>query len=335
MEATLQFLLRHGSLVLFVTVFADQIGLPFPSIPFLIGMGALAGRGRFPLPAGIAEAVAAALTADVVWYELGRNKGHVILNLLCKISLEPDSCVRRSEERYARFGAKSLALVKFVPALSTATVSMAGLFGMRLSYFLAWDGLGALLWVGAYTAVGLVFSKQLERIAAMALELGFGLAALLFGALAGYLVYKYLQRRRFIRSLRIARLTPEELMEKLRRGEPLAIVDLRNKVEFQANPEKLPGAIRMSPDELQERAGEIPRDRDVVLYCTCPNEATSARVALLLRSRGVKRVRPLAGGYDGWRSHQFPLEAWQPAPAKGPSAGAADSPTGGVTRELG
>jgi membrane protein DedA with SNARE-associated domain len=268
MEATLQFLLRHGSLVLFLAVFVDQIGLPFPSIPFLIGMGALAGRGQFPLALGMAEAVAATLAADIIWYELGRHKGHAILKLLCKISLEPDSCVRRSEERYARLGAQSLAFVKFVPGLSTANTSMAGLFGMRLSVFITWDAVGAVLWAGAYTILGLIFSKQIERVAGMALDLGAGLAILLILALAGFVVYKYAQRRKFIRSLRIRRLTPEELMDKLRRGEPLVIVDLRSRLEFEANPEKLPGAIRVAPDELQERAAQIPRDRDVILYCT-------------------------------------------------------------------
>lgn len=330
MEATLQFLLRHGSLVLVIAVFADQIGLPVSAIPFLIGMGALAGRGQFPLALGIAEAVAASLAADIIWYELGRNKGHAILKLLCKISLEPDSCVRRSEERYARFGAKSLAFVKFVPGLSTATISMAGLFGMRLPVFFAWDSVGAVLWAGAYTALGVVFSKQIAQVAAMALGLGVGLVLLLIFALAGFVAYKYAQRRKFIRSLHIGRLTPQDLMDKLRQGEPLVIVDLRSRAEFEANPQKLPGAIRMALEELQKRAAEIPRDRDVILYCTCPNEATSARVALLLRSQGVKRVRPLAGGYDAWRSLQFPLETSEPAPSDAPSSDPTASPAAGT-----
>lgn len=330
MEGTLQFLLRHGTLVLLAAVFADQIGLPFSAIPFLIGMGALAGRGQFPLAFGIAEAVAATLVADIIWYELGRNKGHAILKLLCKISLEPDSCVRRSEERYARLGAKALAFVKFVPGLSTATTSMAGLFGMRLPIFFAWDAVGAVLWAGAYTALGLAFSKQIARVAEMALGLGAGLTVLLILALAGFVAYKYAQRRRFIRSLHIARLTPEQLMDKLRRGEPLVVVDLRSRAEFEANPDKLPGAIRLAPEELQKRAADIPRDRDVILYCTCPNEATSARVALLLRAHGVTRVRPLAGGYDAWRSRQFPLETSAVASADAPSTRSATSQAGGT-----
>lgn len=268
MDATLKFLLQHGSAVLLICVFVDQLGFPLPAVPLLIGVGALAGRGQFPLILGIGEAVAASLAADIIWYELGRIKGHAILNLLCKISLEPDSCVRRSEESFARRGARSLAFAKFVPGLSAATTPMAGLFGMRPEVFLVWDGIGALLWVGGYTALGFIFSKQIERVAAIALRLGFALAILIVMALASYILYKYVQRQRFIRSLRIARLTPEELMEKMRRGEPLVIVDLRNQFEFEANPRTLPGALRLLPEQLQERAGEIPRDRDVILYCT-------------------------------------------------------------------
>jgi membrane protein DedA with SNARE-associated domain len=251
-----------------IAVFVDQLGVPLPAIPLLIAAGALAGRGQFPLALGMAEALLASLSADLLWYELGRSKGHAILNLLCKISLEPDSCVRRSEENFARHGDRSLVFAKFVPGLSAATTPMAGLFGMRLSRFLAWDALGALLWSGSYTVLGFIFSKQIERVAALALHLGVALAVLILLAIAAYLVYKYDQRQRFIRSLRIARIGPEELIERIRNGEPLAIVDLRNQVEFAANPEKLPGALRMHPEELKHRAGEIPRDRDVILYCT-------------------------------------------------------------------
>ncbi|MGH7869399.1 MAG: VTT domain-containing protein [Candidatus Dormibacteraceae bacterium] len=268
MQATIQFLLLHGSAVLVIWVFIDQIGLPIPAVPLLIAVGALAGRGQFPLALGIAEAVIASLAADLMWYELGRTKGHAILNLLCKISLEPDSCVRRSEEAFGRRGAKSLAFAKFIPGLSAAATPMAGLFGMRPGVFLAWDGAGALLWAGGYMALGFIFSKQIEIVVTIALRLGVALAILIILTLGFYILYRYLQRQRFIRSLRIARISPDELMEKIRGGEPLVIVDLRNKFEFDASLETLPGALRLLPEQLEERAGEIPRDRDVILYCT-------------------------------------------------------------------
>jgi membrane protein DedA with SNARE-associated domain len=268
MDGIIQFLLQHGTAVLMIVVFIDQIGLPLPAVPVLIAAGALAGRGQFPLTLAILEALVASLAADLIWYEMGRAKGHAILNLLCKISLEPDSCVRRSEEAYARRGAKTLVVAKFVPGLSAATTPMAGLFGMKPLVFLAWDGIGSLLWSSGYIAVGAIFSRQIGRVAAVALRLGLALAILAILALAFYIAYKYVQRQSFIRSLRIARISPEELMKKIGQGEPLTIIDLRNRLEFDANPKKLPGALRLAPEQLKERALEIPRDRDVILYCT-------------------------------------------------------------------
>jgi len=213
-------------------------------------------------------ALLAALLSDVIWYQLGRHRGHSILNLLCRISLEPDSCVRRTENVFASHGARALLFAKFIPGLSTAAPPLAGIFRMRLPRFLVWDGAGTLLWVGAFVGTGYLFSTQLERIAAIALRLGAWLVAVLVGALAAYIGWKYVQRRRFIRKLRIARITPEELMRKMEAGEEIVVVDLRHSLEFEADGVSVPGALRFSPDELDRRHQEIPRDRDVVLYCT-------------------------------------------------------------------
>ena len=268
MNEAFEFLLRHGYAVLFGFVFAEQLGLPIPAIPVLLAMGALVGAGQFSLVIAIPVALVAALLSDVIWYQLGRHRGHSILNLLCRISLEPDSCVRRTENVFASHGARALLFAKFIPGLSTAAPPLAGIFRMRLPRFLVWDGAGTLLWVGAFVGTGYLFSTQLERIAAIALRLGAWLVAVLVGALAAYIGWKYVQRRRFIRKLRIARITPEELMRKMEAGEEIVVVDLRHSLEFEADGVSVPGALRFSPDELDRRHQEIPRDRDVVLYCT-------------------------------------------------------------------
>ena len=260
--------MRHGSSVLFGSVLADQIGLPVPALPVLLAMGALAGRGGFSLPLGLLLAVLACLLSDIIWYELGRRRGHTILNLLCRISLEPDSCVRRTQEAFARRGARSLLIAKFVPGLSTAAPPLAGMLHMRRSVFTAWDSAGAVAWSGAFAGLGYIFSNQLERVAGLALRLGSLLFVLLAAGLAAYIAWKYFERRRFIRSLRIARITPEELHEKMRSGEDVTIIDLRHSTEFEADELKLPGALRLRPQELEVRNDEIPRDRDVILYCT-------------------------------------------------------------------
>ena len=268
MDDTIRFLVRHGYSVLFVWVLAEQIGLPLPAVPFLFAAGALGGSGRLSLGLAIGLAVLAALLSDVLWYEIGRRRGGQVLQFLCRISLEPDSCVRRTEEVFARHGARSLLVAKFIPGLSTAAPPLAGIFRMRFSHFLLFDGLGALVWAGAFAGMGYLFSNQLERIVAYALRMGASLAVLLAGCLAVYILWRYVQRRRFLRKLRIARITPHELKKKLDAGEDVMIVDLRHSLDFEADPHTIPGAFRLLPEELEQRHHQIPRDRDVVLYCT-------------------------------------------------------------------
>ncbi|HKS97347.1 MAG TPA: VTT domain-containing protein [Terriglobia bacterium] len=268
MSETIRFLLRHGYSVVFVWVFAEQVGLPIPSAPILLGAGALAGQHHLSLAEALTLAVLASLASDLIWYELGRRRGHAVLNLICRISLEPDSCVRRTEDLFTRNGARSLLFAKFVPGLGTVAPPLAGLFRMRPSRFILWDVGGSLAWAGAFLGTGYIFSSQLERVAQYSLRLGSGLVVLLVAGLAGYLTRKYIQRRRFLRSLRIARITPEELKQKLEAGEPLVVVDLRNSTEFDAADGKLPGALHLDPREIEQHHDEIPRDRDVVLYCT-------------------------------------------------------------------
>jgi len=265
---TIRFLTRHGYTVVFVWVFAEQVGLPIPSIPILLAAGALAGSGQLSLTTTLGLAIVASLLSDSIWYELGQRRGHAILNLICRISLEPDSCVRRTEDVYTRHGSRSLIFAKFVPGLGTVAPPLAGMFRMPVWRFLLWDLAGVFLWAGAFTGSGYLFSAQLERVAGYALRLGSGLIALLLGALAAYLAWKYIERRRFMRSLRTARITPEELKRKVDAGEDIVVVDLRSPTEFEADEVKLPGAVHMRPEELDERHQEIPRDRDVVLYCT-------------------------------------------------------------------
>ncbi len=268
MGETLEFLVGHGYLVLFGWVFAEQVGLPLPAIPLLFAAGALAGAGKLNLLVAMALAICASLIGDLIWYEIGRRKGGSVLNFLCRISLEPDSCVRNTEQVFARHGARSLVVAKFVPGLGTAAPPLAGIFQMRLSRFLLFDGLGALIWAGAFVGLGFLFSNQLERIVAHTLRTGKWLLAALLAALALYILWKYIKRQRFLRKLRVARISPEELREKLDAGEAIVVVDLRHSLDFEADPRSIPGALRMDTEELAARHQEIPRDRDVILYCT-------------------------------------------------------------------
>jgi membrane protein DedA with SNARE-associated domain len=268
MHNAIEFLLHHGYTVLLVWVFAEQVGLPVPTLPLLLAAGALAGAGRMNFFSCLFLSAIAAVTADTLWFQLGRYKGIKILQFLCKISLEPDSCVRRTEGVFSKRGAPSLLVAKFLPGLGIATPPLAGVFHMRLRRFLLFDSLGALLWSGSYLGLGFAFSGQIERVGQLALALGGRFALLLFGALAAYIAYKFIARQRFLRELRIARITVEELKQKIDAGEDAVIVDLRHSVDFEADPETIPGAFRMDARALEQNDGRLPRDREIVLYCT-------------------------------------------------------------------
>jgi membrane protein DedA with SNARE-associated domain len=268
MHRTLEFLLHHGYVVLLAWVFAEQVGLPIPSMPLLLAAGALAGTGRMSFFSSLFCAVLAALAADMLWYQLGRRRGIKVLQFLCKISLEPDSCVRRTEGVFAKQGARSLLLAKFLPGLGTVAPPLAGIFHMRARRFLLFDGLGSMLWAGTFLGLGYIFSGQIERIAEHLASLGGWLLVLIVAALASYISYKFIARQRFLRELRIARITVDELKEKIDAGEELVIVDLRHSMDFEADPETIPGAFRMDAKELEERNDRLPRDREVILYCT-------------------------------------------------------------------
>jgi len=266
MEA-LEFLVRHGYLVLFGVVLGEQLGLPLVGAPVLLAAGALSGMGRFSLPVVVGLSVAACLLGDLVWFYLGRRRGVSILTLLCRISLEPDSCVRRTEDVFSRWGARVLLVAKFVPGLNTVAPPLSGVVRMSLGRFLRYDATGATLWVLVYVGLGYLVSSQIEAVAMALAGLGHGAALVLGLALGSYVAWKYAQRRRFVRSLRVARITPEELMTRMQAGETPVIVDLRTADHVASDGLRIPGALHMHPEEL-DRHGEIVREREIILYCS-------------------------------------------------------------------
>jgi rhodanese-related sulfurtransferase len=184
---------------------------------------------------------------------------------------------------------------------------LAGMTGMRLGRFLLFDGLGIIVWIGAYTLLGYIFSRELDRALDYAAGMGKTLSVLLAGGLALYILRKYALRRRILRELYIARITPEELKQKLDTGEDVVIIDLRHELDFEHDPYIIPGALRIPLEEVA-RHPVVSSDREIVAYCTCPNEASSAQVVLRLFQQGITRIRPLAGGFHAWRDHDYPVE---------------------------
>jgi membrane protein DedA with SNARE-associated domain len=248
------------------------------------------------------------VVADLIWFYLGRYYGNRVLRILCRISLEPDTCVRRTQGLFTRYGVKGIVGAKFIPGLSTIAPPLAGNSGIGTLRFAAFDGLGSALYVGSFILVGFLFSRQLEQVIDALAGLGNGALAVVVGMVALYIGYKYFQRHRLLRELRMARITPDELHKKQEAGEDVMILDLRGSDELKEDPALIRGALHMTMDEVEHRLKEIPRDRDIILYCSCPNEVSSARVALRLQRKGISRVRPLLGGIDAWRERKYPTD---------------------------
>jgi membrane protein DedA with SNARE-associated domain/rhodanese-related sulfurtransferase len=303
-----QFLLKYGYIVVFGGALAEQIGLPLPAATLLIGMGALTRTGDFSFPAVVATAAFASLLADLVWYALGRHHGRFVLRLICRIALEPDYCVRRTEDAFERLGLWAVVPAKFIPGFNAATIPLAGMMKIPLFRFLCFDIPGVTLWSTAYTLIGYAFSQEIERSLLYLSRLGTSLFTLIAIAIVGYVIYKIEQRRRFFKTLAGARITPEELKAKMDAHEKILIFDLRNRLDCNTDPVRIPGAFHVLPEHVEFQPQDIGLGQEIALYCTCPNEATSARTALRLQRMGLRKARPLLGGLDAWRQLNFPVE---------------------------
>jgi membrane protein DedA with SNARE-associated domain/rhodanese-related sulfurtransferase len=308
MGLPLHFLSLYGYAVLFSWVLIEQLGIPLPASPVLLAAGALAARGELRFGLAFAVAWIACLIADSTWFHVGRRHGHQVLRLLCKLSLEPTTCVRRTEESFGTQRGTMLMFAKFVPGVATLAPPVAGEAGMSFGAFLVFDGIGSALWAGALLVGGYIFGDAIERDSTLLGWVGRFSGILLLIGIVAFFVARLLRRRATLRQLSAARMEPEELKQILDSGEPVYIVDLRHPLELVPEPFTLPGALLFAPERLAERHLEIPRDRDIVLFCTCPSEATAARTAMQLYKLGIERVRPLRGGYDAWKQLGFPVD---------------------------
>jgi membrane protein DedA with SNARE-associated domain len=302
-------LLTYGYLLIFSWVLLEQVGLPVPATPVLLAAGALSATEHMSFGLALLAGILACLIADVSWFLFGRRYGHAVIRLLCRFSLESTVCVRRTHDSFGKRGAYTLLFAKFVPGLSIIAPPVAGQMGMSMRRFLLFDAAGSVIWTGSLLLAGRFFGDLLTRDPRVLNWAGrFGGLLLILGIL-GFLVSRIYRRQSFMKKLRTARLEPVALKEMLDAGEPVYIVDLRHPLELVPDPFTLPGAHHVSPDALAQHSAEIPLDRDVVLYCTCPSEATAAKTAMTLHKLGIDRVRPLRGGFDEWKRLGFPLDA--------------------------
>ncbi len=269
MHQILDLLARHGAAVVFVFAFLEQIGAPVPAIPVLVVAGAVAateGASAAPL---LVLAVLGALIADVIWFLLGRRYGSRVLGLLCRVSLSPDSCVRQTEDLFMRWGFPSLLVAKFIPGFSVVAPPLAGAMPKEtFRRFLMWDAAGAAIWAGASIATGVIFHDAIEQVLAALESLGGWAVLLLAAALAAVIALKWWERRRLLARLRMARISPRELQERMAAGGPLVILDVRHEAAQRAAPARIPGALILAPEEIEARVDRLDRDEEIILYCT-------------------------------------------------------------------
>lgn len=318
MQILLTLIEQYGLWLVFANVLALQLGAPVPAYPTLIVVGATITGSDLGLMQVVGVAVSASLMADLVWYRAGRRFGRRMLRLICRVSLSPDSCVRKTENIYERWGAPSLMFAKFVPGFAAVATGMAGSMQTPLPRFVLFDAIGALLWSGVAVTLGWLFRDVVNEVIALLEQAGrWGLAALAL-ALAVYVGAKALQRQRLIQRLRMARVEVDELEAMLRRGERPLIVDVRSPADQQLG--RIPGAVWVDNHSFEAslRASGLDDGAaadEVIVYCACPNEASAALVAKQLMRVGFKRVRPLAGGIEAWMERGYAVEL--PAPVRG------------------
>ena len=299
---------QYGLLIVFGNVFAEQIGLPLPAIPTLVVAGALGAAGKLSLIAVFLVAMLASMTADITWYLAGRQYGNRVMRALCMISLTPDSCVSQTQERFENWGVRALLVAKFVPGISLLAPPLAGATRVSWLKFLLFNGTGTALWVGAGVGGGILLGAQIEHLLAYIEH--YGTAAAIFAAavVAGYVTFKWWERHRFYKMLRMARISVDELYRLMDAGTSPLIVDVRSQIARSLEPRYIPGALHLPMHGFEKHVKELPRDREIILYCSCPNEASAAQVAKLLIDNGFARVRPLLGGLEAWIAAGHPVE---------------------------
>ena len=290
----------HAFALVFWNVLFEGLGLPIPAVPTLIVAGALFAREMQSLLAASAVALAACVIGDGALYLVGRRYGHRVMRWLCSISLSPDSCVRQTSLHFERWGGWTLLLGKFLPGIGTVAPPLAGVVRVSWPRFLLLSGLGSVLWIGIAVGAGALFHTQVNALIERLQDLGVAAIILVGGLLAAFIAFKWWQRRRFYETVRMARITADELRDLIERKLDPVIVDLRVKSDRELDARSIPGARAMELADIDRQLAQFPKDREIVFYCNCPNEASAASAAKVLMDLGYTRVRPLLGGIDAW-----------------------------------
>jgi membrane protein DedA with SNARE-associated domain/rhodanese-related sulfurtransferase len=308
-----------GIAVIFGNVLVEQLGLPLPAIPILLVAGSMVvpAHVRWGIEVFVAATLACVCT-DSGWFIAGRLYGNRLMRLLCRVSLSPDSCVSQTHQRFERWGVKALVVAKFVPGLTVIAVPLAGAQGMHWALFLGLTAVSSALWIAVPLLVGVLAAPQITSLLAFLDKVSGRALAVALALLASYILLKLWQRHRFRAQLRMARVEPSELHTLLQRQPPPpppVVLDVRSSSARALDPRTIPTAVYVPLDQVQARLASFAHTKEVIVYCSCPNEASAARVAKLLMEHGVKRVRPLRGGLDLWCAAGYPVTSIAPAAA--------------------
>jgi membrane protein DedA with SNARE-associated domain len=264
MAALSQSLVSHPYLILVLCSFLERAGLPLLLSPVLIAAGAVAATGQMHFDVAVWMALAACIAGDTLWYELGRTKGDSVLHTLCRISLEPESCVRRSRKFFEKGASRTLLFSKWLPGLSHILPAVAGLSGVDRQTFFLINLAGSAIWIVAFMLAGYVPVARAHlspEIGRFVFEAGMALLMVNIGI-------KYIRKQRFLQELEKARISPQDLRQMLDSGENPVILDLRHPLDSVTDPRTLPGAIRVLPDEVVRHAERLPKGQEIILYCT-------------------------------------------------------------------
>lgn len=310
MQELLSLASERGVAVVFFATLAARLGAPIPASAVLVVAGGLAAMGQISLWATVAGALLGNVLGDAAWFYAGRRFGHRMMRLLCKVSLSPDTCVRQSESLITRWGGTSLIAAKFVPGVSVVAPPMAGALHMSTARFVGFDTLGALIWSAAFLVPGWVFSTQIQAVLDALADAGAAALLVLLVAVVAGIGLRYWRRRAMLMAVDIPRVTVDELGDLLASDVPPVVIDVRSAAGTEIDPRRIPGAIVVHLQDMKKNRGipDLPADREVILYCNCPNEVSAALGARLLAAQGVRQPRPLAGGLEAWLASGRPTQ---------------------------
>jgi membrane protein DedA with SNARE-associated domain/rhodanese-related sulfurtransferase len=318
---------QYGPALVFANVLAASLGLPVPAMPALVLFGAMAAMHPATVGSQLASvlilAIFATLIGDSVWYLAGRIYGGNTLKTLCKLSLSRDTCVKKTERFFGRWGVRVLAVAKFVPGLSIVSIPMAGAMGTKYRTFLTYDSIGAALWSGTGLIIGAIFAQQIDMLMAGASRLGRMVMVVLAALLLLYATYRWIRRRQLINKLATARMDVDELYDLIAAGRSPVLFDIRSREKRKLDPFVIPGTQFADERQLNEIIAKYPPDQKLVIYCSCPNEISAAWMAKQLNEAGFSDVVPLRGGLDAWRDSGRQLEPLDEEPAPEVHAGVA------------